>query len=280
LSSFKVKYLTFFCRNLENSSYTTAIFRYSISTDSLQLIESLGKNIGGGVAFRSDDGSSIYYVGGWEQPKLIHEFSTITNNTTIQLSSSLLPSPVEEATAVTINKTAFIFNGRYRNILEFDMESDTARIIAELPFWYGKNTVLSTAAIFDGRDSVWLFAGEFQKPHHPILRFNTTSKLVSIPEQDEASKVPTFCCFLAAGSIWDGQDGYILGGIGRTSESDGSYHPTNGILSLSPLLMGIQLSQKLVTTFSQYPIQIQRRKRYNGIPSCCQLPCREQNILG
>jgi hypothetical protein len=134
--------------------------------DSLELIESLGKNIGGGVAFRSDDGSSIYYVGGWEQPQLIHKFSTITN-TAIRL-SSLLPSPVEEATAVTIKKTAFIFNGRYRNILEFDMESDAARIIAELPFWYGKNTVLSTSAIFDGTDSVWLFAGEFQKPHHPI----------------------------------------------------------------------------------------------------------------
>jgi hypothetical protein len=198
--------------------------------DSLQLIESLGKNIGGGVAFRSDDGSSIYYLGGWEQPTHVHKFSTITN-TTIRL-SSLLPSPVEEATAVAINKAAFIFNGRYRNILKFDME---------LPFWYGKNTVLSTSAIFDGKDSVWLFSGEFQKPHHPILRFNTTSKLVSIPEQ-ESSKVPTLRCFLASGAIWDGQEGYILGGIGRTSESDGSYHPTNGILRLSSLFKGIQLS--------------------------------------
>jgi hypothetical protein len=159
------------------------------------------------------------------------------------------------------------------------MESDTARIIAELPFWYGKNTVLSTAAIFDGKDSVLLFAGEFQKPHHQILRFNTTSKLVSIPEQ-ETSKVPTFCCFLAAGAIWDGQEGYIVGGIGRTSESDGSYHPTNGILRLSPSLMGIQLLQKLLTIFSQYCIQIQRRKRYNRIPPCSQLSCRKQKILG
>jgi hypothetical protein len=89
----------------------------------------------------------------------MHKFSTITNNT-IRL-SSLLPSPVEEAAAVTINKTTFIFNRRYRNIIKYDMESDTSRITAELPLWYGKNTVLSTKAIYDGKGSVWLFAGEF-----------------------------------------------------------------------------------------------------------------------
>jgi hypothetical protein len=142
--------------------------------------------------------------------------------------TTALPSPVLYAGGVSNNGTIFIFNGRQRNVLEFDQKSETAKIIGDLPFQSGTSTVLSTTAIPDGQEGVWLFAGNTPKATNPVLLFNTANKVVYIPIIDSTS-LPTL--YYQPVSVGDGSHGYIIGGLGWWLESDGSYYPTNGILT-------------------------------------------------
>jgi hypothetical protein len=139
-----------------------------------------------------------------------------------------LPSSVVLASGVSINGTIIIFNGRERNILEFNQQSESASIIGDLPFVNGTSTVGSTTAIPNSQDGVWLFGATFPKATNPILLFNTANKVVYIPTVNPTS-LPTL--FDLPVSVRDGNHGYIIGGFGRVQESDGSYHPTNGILT-------------------------------------------------
>jgi hypothetical protein len=141
---------------------------------------------------------------------------------------TVLPSPVFVAGGVSINGTIFIFNGRQRNILEFDQESETATIIGDLPFQTGNSTVYSTTAIPNGQDGVWLFAGNDPKATNPVLLFNTANKVVYIPTANSTSMPPLYEVSV---SVWDGSYGYLIGGLGKVKESDGSYSPTNGVLT-------------------------------------------------
>jgi hypothetical protein len=145
----------------------------------------------------------------------------------VQLPTAL-PSPVGAAGALSINGTIFIFNGWTRNILEFDQESETATIIGDLPFQTGTSTVSSTTAIPNGQDGVWLFAGNDPKASNPVLIFNTVNKAVTIPTVNTTS-LPTL--YYTPASVWSSRHGYLIGGLGSAQESDGSYHPSNGILT-------------------------------------------------
>jgi hypothetical protein len=112
--------------------------------------------------------------------------------------------------------------------LEFDQGFETARIIGDLLFLNGTSTVWSSAAIPSGKDGVWLFAGNLRLPANPILLFNTTTKVVQVPAVN-ADSLPTF--YEVPASTSGGRYGYLIGGLGRVNESDGSPHPTNCIIS-------------------------------------------------
>jgi N-acetylneuraminic acid mutarotase len=206
---------------------TTDILRYSISLDSIDKVSSLSIANRGGLALKASDGKSIYYFGGYpSSTRVVHKFNSETN-VTVRLPTAL-PSHVEFAVGVSNNETTFIFNGRQRNILEFNHESETAKIIGDLPFQTGTSTVFSTTAIRNGQEGVWLFAGNPQKATNPVLFFNTANKVLYIPTVNSTS-LPTLC--EAPVSVWDGSHGFIIGGLGWRQESDGTYHPTNGILT-------------------------------------------------
>jgi hypothetical protein len=129
---------------------------------------------------------------------------------------------------VSSNGTIFIFNGGQRNILEFNQESETGKIIGDLPFQTETSPVNSTTAISNGQDGVWLFAGNNPKATNPVLLFNTENKVVYIPTVNSTS-LPTL--YYVPASVRDGNHGYLIGGLGNAQESDGSYHPTNGIIT-------------------------------------------------
>jgi hypothetical protein len=212
-------------RNTDGTGPTADILRYSISLDTIDKVSSLSTATAGGLALQASDGKSIYYFGGLPDNSLVRKFNSETN-VTVRLPTAL-PSPVIMAGGVCINGTIFIFNGRQRNVLEFNQESETAKIIGDLPFRTGTSTVYTTTAISNGQDGVWLFAGYSPKATNPVLLFNTANKVVYIPTANSTS-LPTL--LEVPVSVWDGSHGYLIGGLGRVEESDGSYHPSNGIL--------------------------------------------------
>jgi hypothetical protein len=155
----------------------------------------------------------------------VHKFNVETY-LTVELPTAL-PSPVTQAAGVSTYGTIFIFNGKERNVLEFSTELESAKIIGDLPF--GNGTVYSTSAIPNGQDGVWLFAGNETKASNPVLLFNTENKSVYIPTSANLSSLPHL--YWDPASVSDGHRGYIIGALGRALEEDGSYHPTNGILT-------------------------------------------------
>jgi hypothetical protein len=157
----------------------------------------------------------------------VHKFNTETNFT-VQLPTAL-PSPVSQAAGVSTNGTIFIFNGKERNVLEFNTDFEAAKIIGDLPFGNGTSTIHSTTAIPNGQDGVWIFAGNETKTSNPVLLFNTENKSVYIPTFANSTLLPHLHWNPA--SVSDGHRGYIIGALGRVPEDYGSYHPTNGILT-------------------------------------------------
>jgi hypothetical protein len=155
---------------------------------------------------------------------LVHNFNKETN-VTVRLPTTL-PSPIYASSGVSINGSHVIFSGQARTILEFSEESEAVKIIGDLPF-QDNLSVLSTAAIPNGQDSVWLFAGNSPRSTNPILLFNVTTKNVDSQVANTTS-LPTL--YQVPVSVSDGRNGYLIGGLGRLRENDGSYYPTNGIL--------------------------------------------------
>jgi hypothetical protein len=184
-------------------------------------VSSLSVATHGGLALPANDGKSIYYF----QGTAVDKFDYISN-LTVRLPTAL-PSLVFDAGGVSLNGTIFIFNGEQRSILEFNETSETGNVIGELPFLPGPSSVHSTASIPNGNDSVWLFAGNDPKPTNPVLCFDTVKRVVNIPNLNSTSP-PSLHSVPA--SVWSDSHGYLIGGLGRVSESNGSIHPTNGIL--------------------------------------------------
>jgi hypothetical protein len=205
-------------------SATADILRYSVSFDKIEKVSSLSVATASATALVADDGTSIYYFGGSEST-LVQKFDTLTN-LTVQLPTRL-PSELQFAGGVSFNRTIYLFDGQHRSILQFNEESETTTIISDLPFQLDAGSVTSTTVLPFGKDSVWIFAGNHPKASNPILNFNMTSKSVSIPSLNTSS-LPTL--YLLPSGVSDGKFGYLIGGLGRAPESNGSYHPSNGIL--------------------------------------------------
>jgi hypothetical protein len=204
---------------------TTNILRYSVSLDKVEKVSSLSSAAGGGLAIQSKDGKTIYFFGGYPNHAVVHKFDPFTN-LTVRLPSEI-PASIFYDAGVSINGTIFLFDGRGKNVLEFSEETETARIIADLSFFDGTSSVATVAALPDNQDSIWLFAENTGMPTYPILQFNRTTKTVQIPNVDTTS-LPTL--YYSPVAVKDSSHGYLVGGIGRDPEEDGSFHPGNGML--------------------------------------------------
>jgi hypothetical protein len=178
------------------------------------------------------DGTTIYYFGG-TSTRTVHKFDSLTNST-VKLPTDL-PSGVCFSGGVSMSGTILLFNGSLRKIMEFSEETETASIIGDLLFDNYTGTfpncniplTYTTTAIPDGKDGVWLFAGNWRNPTNPILIFNTTTKDVQSSPANTTS-LPTL--YSVPASVSYGHYGYLIGGLGKVNESDGSAHPSNGIL--------------------------------------------------
>jgi hypothetical protein len=206
---------------IDGRFYTSDILRYSVSLDKIEKVSSLQEAHYGGLALKAKDGTTIYYFGGSHSRRSVQKFDPLTNFT-VTLPTQL-PSDLYYAGGVSI----LPFNGRERNIMEFSEETGSARIIGDLPFQNGTSPVTSTTAVPDGKDGVWLFAGNDRKPTNPILLFNTTTKDIQ-SSLANATSMPTL--FYLPASVSDGCYGYLIGGLGRAKEIDGCTHPSNGVL--------------------------------------------------
>jgi hypothetical protein len=182
----------------------------------------------GGVAVQSEDLESFYYIGGWYTPYAIHKFTPATNITR-RLPVFLYPSHVVYSALVSSTAEgtlSFIFNGQSRDIIEFDTKTERSKVIGQLDFT--DDVVLSVGGIPDGKESIWLFSSDYIRPQITVLHFNTTSRLISIPEGNFNASLPRL--FVKPAMVFDGLVGYIIGGVGRLRNEDGSLPPTNGIL--------------------------------------------------
>jgi hypothetical protein len=138
-----------------------------------------------------------------------------------------LPTSVFVSSGVSDNESHFIFSGRTRKALQFSEELKTATIIGDLPFQVGNSTVYSTTAISNGQDGVWLFAGNRPRATNPILLFNLITNDMDV-QIANTTTLPTL--YQVPVSVRDGKYGYLIGGLGRYTESDGTYYPTHGIV--------------------------------------------------
>jgi hypothetical protein len=191
--------------------------------DRIQKVSSLSTDSQGGLALQSNDGKSIYYFGGMPYAKLVHKFNTETN-VTVRLPTEL-PSPVVNAGGALVNGKMFIFNGKGRCVMEFDLESETAKIISGLHFRMGNKPVDSTTAIPIGQDGVWAIAGNFPPAEAPIVLFNATTKHSL---DVNAYLLPTL--YQRPVAVRVGSHGYLIGGLGRRYEGDMTYHPSDGVV--------------------------------------------------
>jgi hypothetical protein len=161
---------------------------------------------------------------------IVQKFDTETSTTTTL--SAALPSSVTFASGLAnkVDGTILIFNAKFgRNVLEFKEDSGTGRIVGQLPFQSDERALIfSNTGFSNGKGGVWLFSGNDPKTTNPVLFFDTKRKSVKIPTGNSTSKLPTL--FENPATVTDGKNGYIIGGIGRAKERDGSYHPGNGIL--------------------------------------------------
>jgi hypothetical protein len=206
------------------------ILQYNISSDTIQTVSSLSSPSSGGLALRCKDTQFIYYFGGDQSEQAIYRFNPATKST--EKLRTVLPSKVLYAAGVTINHTAYIFNGPEGDILEFDCKSETVKIIGNLLF--GPGVVHSSVNISDtASDWVWLFPGFLDKFENHVVMSNTESKITSLPDYNVS--FPTFISEPI--TVWTGLYGYIIGGIANAtkqiSEDDDDNRttaPTSGIL--------------------------------------------------
>jgi hypothetical protein len=215
-----------------DGGYSRSIHRFSISKDKIELVSTLNHLTLGGLALmgtRNDTESDIYFFGGVKRPRGIERFDPKTNTTTVVVNASL-PVDVQLDGGVTDHKgLCYIFSGTNGCVIEFDAESGTSKVVAELPFGNtGAIPIESTTVFHDERGNrVWVFAENWPKPLNPVLLFDLETKEVSVPAMNFSS-LPRL--YVHPATVVDGRYGYFVGGIGRALEEDGNYHPGNGII--------------------------------------------------
>jgi hypothetical protein len=184
--------------------YSSDILEYKISSDMINIVSSLSSTTG--LAIKAKDSQNIYFFGGEKTRREIHRFNSATN-VTIKL-RTVLPSDVFYAAGVVLNQSTFIFSGRGGNILEFNLNSETVKIVADLSFRSGP--VDRTASITDSTSNrVWLFPGSTERLTHRVIIFNLEIKLISNVHKNIS--IPLLHHTTAPVST--GRHGYIIGGI-------------------------------------------------------------------
>jgi hypothetical protein len=207
----------------DGSEHFPDIYRYNITSDTIQKVSSLSFPTNGGLALNVMDSQFIYFFGGDNSKRTIQKFNPATKVT--EKLGAVLPFDVNYAAGAVSSQSAFIFNGRSENILEFDLESETVKIVGDLSFRNG--TVSSTASIIDSSlNGVWIFPGSDDKLTDGVKMFNLETKLASNPHHHLS--IPPL--FHSPATVSAGRYGYIIGGIGRISKSSGIQHPSQGIL--------------------------------------------------
>jgi hypothetical protein len=213
----------FYLNRVNRHAHFSDIIRYNITSDKVENVSSLSFPSNGGLALKAMDSQFIYYFGGDNTERTIQKFNPATT-VTIKL-DTVLPFDVKYAAGAVSFQSAFIFNGRSKNILEFDLESETVKIIGDLSF--GNGRVGSTASVMDSSwKMVWIFPGSYGKITDGAKMFNLETKLASNP-QHRLSFPPLFH---SPATVSAGRYGYIIGGIGRKTKSSGIQHPSQGIL--------------------------------------------------
>jgi hypothetical protein len=223
LYGIQIESISFYVNRYNGSKDLTDILQYNITSDTIENISSLSVPSEGGLALKGKDSKYIYYFGGFDMKTSIHRFNSETK-ATVKL-GTVLPSTVYYAAGLTTSQSAFIIDGRTLKIMEFDLASGSVNIIGNLPFENG--TVISTASITDNSsDRVWLFPVSWDKLNNPVKIFNSKTRHTANPHQNVS--VPSLSVNPA--TVSTGRYGYIIGGIGRKSEPDGTKHPSHGIL--------------------------------------------------
>jgi hypothetical protein len=124
---------------------TGDILQYSVSLDKVEKVSSLCQATSTGIALKAKDSTTIYYFGGSLSLTSVHKFDSLTNST-VRLPTDL-PSSVRYSGGISRTGTIFVFNGLHRKIMEFSEETETAKIIGDLPFQNDTSAVYSTTAI-------------------------------------------------------------------------------------------------------------------------------------
>jgi hypothetical protein len=208
-----------------NTSYSSDILQYNITSDTIKKVSSLSSRSDYGLALKTNDNKYIYYFGGYPTLTQIHRFDTATK-VTVKLNAAL-PSEVNRAAGVTTKHSVFIFNAFKNNILRFNLDSENVQIVDELSF--GNGTVYSTACITDSTSNrVWLFPGSPNTRANRALIFNIISEITAPIPQNVS--VPSL--YYKPATVSTGRYGYFIGGFSYVAETGGRKHPTNGILRL------------------------------------------------
>jgi hypothetical protein len=153
-----------------NGSFFSDILQYNITSDMIKKVSSLSSSSSNGLAVKGKDNKYIYYFGGSNTRTEIHRFDAVTK-ATVKL-TTVLPSEAYRAAGVSTIHSVFIFNGYKNNILRFNLDSDTVKIVEDLSF--GNDTVLSTLCVTDSTSNrVWIFPGSKLKLSSRRMIFNT-----------------------------------------------------------------------------------------------------------
>jgi hypothetical protein len=166
------------------NTVTSDILQYRITSDTKEKVSSQSEPTHGGLALKGKDSKYIYYFKGVDTGISIHRFNTETK-TTVKL-STVLPSVVYDAAGVVSSQSAFIFDGHRQNILEFDLDTETVKIVGDLSF--RNDTVYFTASITDSAsNTAWLFPGYSSKLINRVKIFSSATHLKPISERKRSS---------------------------------------------------------------------------------------------
>lgn len=148
-------------------SYSSILFQYSISKDTIHSVESLPVRVGRGSVHSDSDGNIFYFGADYSKDKVL-KYSVTTNSTKVIASFPYniygIPTIKSDAKTVLILGRRCIWNSvpdcwnKFLDITSFDLTTfTTTNLEAKLP-----HNVQSGGAIKFGKDKVYLFSADNQ----------------------------------------------------------------------------------------------------------------------
>ncbi|OXA44536.1 putative chitinase 3 [Folsomia candida] len=227
------------------------IFKFDITSDTIQLVATLPVNIRLGSA-SIDAFGNIYYIGGddrqYNSRHEIYKFDPSTN--TVEEVASL-PSSNQYSALVTSPEdlnVAFILGGKNdrQGIVAFNMVTLTTERVGDLVVNHS-----SLIAVSDGSGSAFIFGnnGSATNPTNPVTKLD----LSSFTETYGPPTFPKLVGGWGSASAWDGRYAYIIGNY--ADQELGFY--TDSILRFDPETM-----ETAVLRVSNFPVSGSRQ--YSG----------------